>query len=260
MTLMKATYLTLLILLSLSFSTSYAQNKKSWQWQLQGKINTSYDVDIYDIDLFDSSPELIKSLQEQGRQVICYFSAGSYENWREDRETFPPSSIGKTMHNWKNERWLDISNIELQEVMKKRLDLAVKKGCDGVEPDNVDGYLHKTGFKLYSKDQLKYNKFLAKEAHKRSLLIGLKNDMRQIKKLEPYFDFAVNEQCYKYKECKRLKPFIKANKPVLHVEYSKKYRTNSHAREKLCSYTSDLNLSTLILSVKLNDAFRYSCD
>ena len=26
----------------------------SWQWQLQGDINTSYDVKIYDIDLFDS--------------------------------------------------------------------------------------------------------------------------------------------------------------------------------------------------------------
>jgi len=27
----------------------------SWQWQLQGDINTSYAVDLYDIDLFDSN-------------------------------------------------------------------------------------------------------------------------------------------------------------------------------------------------------------
>ena len=31
----------------------------TWQWQLQGAVNTSYNVDIYDIDLFDSSAALI---------------------------------------------------------------------------------------------------------------------------------------------------------------------------------------------------------
>ena len=42
--------------------------------------------------------------------------------------------------------------------------IAVQKGCDGVDPDNVDGYTNKTGFPLTAKDQLAYNKFLAQEA------------------------------------------------------------------------------------------------
>ena len=28
--------------------------------------------------------------------------------------------------------------------MKAKLDLEVQKGCDGVEPDNVDGYINDT--------------------------------------------------------------------------------------------------------------------
>jgi len=32
----------------------------TWQWQLSGMVNTSYDVTVYDIDLFDSPESLIQ--------------------------------------------------------------------------------------------------------------------------------------------------------------------------------------------------------
>jgi len=179
---------------------------------------------MYDIDLFDSSStSLIDSLHEQGKHVICYFSAGSYENWRVDKNTFPSEVLGKTMDGWENEQWLDISNESLAPIMRKRLDLAKQKGCDGVEPDNMDGYINESGFALSAANQLAYNKFIANEARKRGLSVGLKNDLEQIESLERYFDFAVNEECYEYEECHMLKPFIDANKPVFHVEYENKY-------------------------------------
>lgn len=56
----------------------------TWQWQLTGPLNTSYDVSVYDIDLFDTEASQIAALQAQGRSVVCYFSAGSSENWRAD--------------------------------------------------------------------------------------------------------------------------------------------------------------------------------
>jgi len=227
---------------------------------LSGRVNTKYAVDIYDIDLFDSSKELILSLKEQNRVVICYFSAGSYENWREDRKRFPPSILGKSLDGWRGERWLDIRSDIVKKIMKKRLDLALQKGCDGVEPDNVDGYLNDTGFKLSYKEQLKYSKFLAKEAHKRGLDIALKNSLDQAKKLEPYFDFLINEQCFEYNECYKLKPFIEANKPVLNVEYRKKLRKNRKLREKICKDSIKSNFKTLILPLNLDDSFRFSCD
>lgn len=56
----------------------------TWQWQIQGTIDTSLNVDMYDIDLFDTPVSTIQFLQSQGKKVVCYFSAGSYEGWRPD--------------------------------------------------------------------------------------------------------------------------------------------------------------------------------
>ena len=50
------------------------------------------------------------------------------------------------------------------KIILDRLDVARAKGCDGVEPDNVDGYANKTGFDLTKDDQLRFNRFLAVEA------------------------------------------------------------------------------------------------
>lgn len=96
-------------------------------------------------------------------------------------------------------------------IMQKRLDLAKSKGCDGVEPDNVDAYTQKNGggFKITYQQQLTYNIWLAREAHARDLSIGLKNDVDQVKDLVTHFDWALNEECYEYNECDTLAPFIK---------------------------------------------------
>lgn len=93
--------------------------------------------------------------------------------------------------------------------MQARLDLAVSKGCDGVEPDNVDTWTQTDGggFWLTYDDQLAYNKWLAQEAHDRDLSIGLKNDLDQIVDLVNDFDWALNEQCWYYNECNYYAPF-----------------------------------------------------
>lgn len=192
----------------------------TWQWQLQGEINTSWDVEMYNIDLFDASLEVIEQLHEDGRIVICYFSAGSYENWRDDANLFPEAVLGSTLANWENERWLDIRDIEtLESIMTTRLDLAVEKSCDGVEPDNVDAYSNSTGFPISYDDQLVYNRWLAEKAHSRKLSIGLKNDLEQVNDLVDDFDWALNEQCFYYDECELLLPFIEQGKAVFGIEY-----------------------------------------
>src|SRR5262245_34396884 len=80
----------------------------SWQIQLQGDINTSYDVDMYVLDLFDTPQEVIDELHAEQRKVICYFSAGSWEEWRTDANDFPEIVLGKDLIGWEGERWLDI--------------------------------------------------------------------------------------------------------------------------------------------------------
>lgn len=230
-----------------------------WQIQLSGSINTRYPVSLYDIDLFDSSPSLIASIQATGRKVICYFSAGSYENWRPDADQFTASDLGNNLSGWPGENWLDIRSSTVQKVMEARMDLAVEKGCDGVDPDNADGYSNNSGFSLTAADQLAYNRMLAREAHSRGLSVGLKNDLEQVAELVVDFDFAVNEQCFEYNECDLLKPFVTAGKPVFNIEYRSIYATSTSSRQALCTDSLNRQFRTLILPLDLDDSFRLSC-
>ena len=198
----------------------YPAVNTSWQIQLAGILDTGVDVQVYDVDLFDTPRAKIDQLHADGRKVICYFSAGSWEDWRPDAGDFPDSVIGKSLDGWPGENWLDIRKIKiLGPIMSARLDLAVQKTCDGVDPDNVDGFRNGSGFKLNFQNQFAYNLWLAEQAHARKLSIGLKNDLSQIKALVPYFDWSLNEQCFEYLECGKLLPFVQSGKPVFGIEY-----------------------------------------
>lgn len=231
-----------------------------WHWQLNGTVNTEHAVDVYVIDLFDTAPALIERLQATGRRVICYFSAGSLERWRPDIARYSVTEIGNRLADYRDERWLDIRSTGVRQAVLVRLDLAAAKGCDGVEPDNVDGYLNNTGFPLTAQDQLNFNAWLANAAHRRGLAVALKNDVEQAAVLEPYFDFAINESCHRYRECAWLMPFVAADKPVFNAEYEKKYVHSARARAALCQQARARRFRTLVLPVALDDTFRYSCD
>lgn len=41
----------------------------SWQWQLQGPADLSFDEDLYDLDLFDTPAATLASLQQEGRML-----------------------------------------------------------------------------------------------------------------------------------------------------------------------------------------------
>ncbi len=208
----------------------------SWQWQLQGTIDTSVDVDVFDIDLFDVSEETIAELHAAGRRVICYTSAGTREAWRPDADAFPPEAVGRPMLEWEGEAWLDVGRIDLlQDVMTARFDLAAAKGCDAIEADNVDGWMHPTGFDLTQEDLLAYLRFLIGEAHERGLAFGLKNAVALVPDLVDEADFAINESCWTWNECDRLVPFVDAGKAVFGAEYG-------HALEEFCPRTNALDL------------------
>jgi hypothetical protein len=192
----------------------------TWQWQLSGRLDLGAPAAMYDVDLYDTPASVVRALHRRGRRAVCYISAGTYERGRPDAAGFPDAVLGRTLDDWPGERWLDVRAIAaLAPIMNRRLDLCAAKGFDGVEADNVDGYANDSGFPLTAGDQLIYNRYLARAAHARGLAIGLKNDLDQVGALAPAFDFAVNEQCFQYRECGRLRPFVQAGKPVFNVEY-----------------------------------------
>ncbi|HAB04123.1 MAG TPA: endo alpha-1,4 polygalactosaminidase [Alcanivorax sp.] len=228
------------------------------QVQLQGTPNISYDVELYVLDLFDTDSAVIDALHADGRKMICYFSAGTFENWRDDAGRFTAADKGRRLGNWPGERWLDIRSQNVRAIMADRLDLAVQRGCDGVDPDNVDGYSNRTGLPLTYQDQIDYNTWLAAQAHQRGLAISLKNDLGQIDDLVAHFDFAINESCHEWDECELLMPFIEAGKPVVHINYL--YADDPIGRAELCLYTRGLGFNTLTLPQLLDGSFRYSCN
>jgi hypothetical protein len=223
----------------------------SWQWQLNGRIDLSVEATLYDLELFDMSAQTVATLHAGGRRAICYVSVGSWEDWRSDATRFPEAVKGRS-NGWPGERWFDIRQLDvLLPLLEARLDQCKARGFDGVEPDNVDGYLSDSGFPLTFEDQLRFNIAIANAARARGLSVGLKNDLPQIPDLLPYFDWAMNEQCFEYDECERLRPFAEAGKPVFHVEYRLQ-------PDQFCAPANALNFNSLHKRLEL-DAYRHAC-
>jgi len=234
----------------------------SWQWQLSSVPSAPYlDVTMYDIDGFDATAADVSQLHstKSGRKAVCYVSAGTWEDWRPDAGDFPSSVLGSGVDGWAGERWLDIRQYTgtLGTILKKRMDMCKTKGFDAVEFDNVDGYTNDPGFPLTANDQLNYNSWLANEAHNRGLSVGLKNDIDQLQALQPYFDWALNEECWAGNECTTAQTgygydkYVSAGKAVFNVEYDL-------ATSKFCAKSNAQNFNSLKKNLDL-DATRTPC-
>lgn len=232
--------------------------KTRWHWQLTGSLQVAPGAEMVDLDLFETSASTIANVRASGQRVICYFSAGSREDWRPDASQFNASDYGNALDGWPGERWLDTRSNNVRQIMKARMALAVNKGCDGVEPDNVDGYANSSGFSLTEATQIDYNRFLAKEAHARGLSVGLKNAVDLVPDLVNDFDWALNEECLAYSECSTTQPFIAAGKAVFHVEYVDSSSQGAGKKSSVCGQPSAAGFSTLIKTWDL-DAWGIAC-
>jgi hypothetical protein len=125
--------------------------------------------------------------------------------------------LGKELDGWKGERWVDVRDEGVRDVMRNRMDLAREKGFDGVDPDNVDGFENKNGLGLKKGDAVNFVKFLAAEAHERGLACGLKNGAEFITEVLGDVDYVIVEEAVKYKETGRYMCVVEAGKPVWHV-------------------------------------------
>jgi hypothetical protein len=79
----------------------------------------------------------------------------------------------------------------------------------------------------------------------------LKNDLDQVRSLEPHFDWALVEECFEYRECARLRPFVRAGKAVFVVEYRRSPRA-------ICASARRAGLMAMVKRYRL-DAWRAPC-
>ena len=245
-----------------------------WQYQLQGLrkyraiggINLGISARpegatgkvrpvVWDIDLYVDqkvsgndhtlSKVAVRAIHMLRGHAICYVDAGTFENWRPDVARFPDSVLGRP-NGWPGERWLDIRQLAtLGPIMRDRVRLCQQAGFDAVEFDNVDGYTNRTGFALSAADQLRYDAFLANLAHRNGISAALKNDLDQLAPLAPYFDFAINEQCFQYHECGGLEAWVADGKAVFSVEY--------HRSSFNCAKANRLDFNTIRKTFDLFD-------
>lgn len=205
-------------------------------YSIQGTPGDKAKTDYIFVDLFEASSARIASLKP--RKVICYFST-QFENWRPDAKQFPKEALGKPLGTWEGERWVDYRNDKVRAVLTARMDLAKSKKCDGIDPDNIDGHTTKTGFPLTATTQKQFMQFLSDYAHKKGMLIGLKNSAETAKSLDPLVDFAVVEECAKYKECGKY-----SKRPMFQIEYTK-------LNQKVCDDAKARGNSVIFADLKL---------
>ncbi len=226
----------------------------TWQVQYTGTLNTNVVVQMYDLDMFDATAAQVASLRAAGRTVVGYINMGAWEDWRPDKDAFPPEVLGKDYTGWPGEKWLDIRRLDLlAPILRARMDLARSKGFEGIDPDNVNGYENDTGFPLTAADQLAFNKWLAAEAHQRGLAIGLKNDADQAAALVAHFDWIITESCFYEGWYDTVKVFISAGKPVFAIEY-----TDQTTLDAFCARATALRFSAILKNRTL-DAYRSAC-
>jgi hypothetical protein len=216
-----------------------------WQWVIGSAFtmaNVLPNVTVYDIDMEDTAQSVVDGLHALGYKVIAYMSCGTSEDWRSDYSRFTAADKGNAVGGWAGENWLDTRSANVRAIMTDRFARAKAKGFDAVEPDNIDGYTNNPGFPLTAATQLNYNQWIADTCHGLGLSVGLKNDVDQINSLQPYFDWALNEECLTYQECSGYSSFINAGKSVFHVEY-KSYSCTSLNTMHVNSMRRNLDLT-----------------
>ena len=226
----------------------------SWNYQLSvpPTSGNTHGIAVWDIDLFDSDASVISDLQANSAKVICYFSAGTSENWRPDFKSFTAADQGEDVDGWAGERWVDTNSANVRSIMAARIQQAADKKCDGVDPDNMDVYGNGGGgFGLTQDDAVDYARFLATSASGLGLSVGLKNAGEIIPRVIDVMQWSVNEECVAKEECDTFAAFITAKKPVFNVEYPKGYDVSNNN-------PIDKNKLKQICDQKANDAVGFS--
>jgi len=234
-----------------------------WQIDISDTISVSSasapepsDAEVWDLDLFNTDADTITNLKSAGKKVICYFSAGTSEEGRPDLGSFQDGDLGAGLPDWPGENWLDLRSESVFAVMQGRIDLAAQKGCDAIDPDNMDGYSNENGGgfnpPLSTDDSVAFLQKMADAAGSYGMSIGLKNAGDIVDSVTDIVQFAVNEQCSELQECGIYDNFTGAGKPVFHIEYG-----SPDQADQFCDHEGPF--STVIKEMSLNGWVHY-CD
>jgi len=246
----------LISLLFINYVEAVWQPKTGTTWNIilnKGSFDINKEkAQVIDIDLHSNSAEDIQKYHDAGKKVVCYFSGGTLEDFRPDKEEYlkVDGLVKNGYKQWEGENWLDFRKEGIKPLITNRMKLAVEKKCDGIDVDNLDGCQDKTVKKKWSnpltkEDTITFAKWLSATAHELGLSIGLKNSLFMIDEVGEDFDFAINESCATngYPECHLYKKFLDSGKAVFGITYEI-YLNERYNR--LCDVLDGLKISMII--------------
>jgi len=244
------TFLSSLLLTKVNTLRFPAEPGTMWNYVL-GDDNfdvTKEKAPVIDVD-YEQSAETIARYHKYGKKVICYFSGGTVEDWRNDFKDYKSAGIlGNEYDDWPGEYWINYKKYKgaLRTLIERRMRIAKSKNCDGIEVDNLDGYqVNRSHWDLTENDAIEFAKWLVSTAHSIGIPIGLKNVPGLLKKSRDLyaFDFAINESCVNHSnECAIYKDFIAQGKPVFGITYG---NFNSK-RSALCKALNGVGISMIV--------------
>jgi hypothetical protein len=204
-----------------------------WQWWLEDsqavadKAVLGKAPFVYDIDLLQLTASDVQKLKQKNKVLICYVAGGSlqfsskatYDSRgrvisckrrvrsyaRPELKSFldkiSSSAIAGYIKSWPDNCWLDPREPSVQLALQGIIEMARKKGCDGIEFDNMDAGLDQenrkeAGFPKSADmvaSQILFNKKVAQYTRSQGLFAGLKNGHLFADQQCANFDFAVVE-------------------------------------------------------------------
>ena len=176
---------------------------RDWRQQAAtGKYGICY------VNGFQTQPEQRKFWRTQHPQLLLRDARG---NLVEDR-------------NWPGEYLLDISTTAKREAIADIatgwLNLCVKHGFSAVEPDNLDSWTRSGGL-LKKRHAIAMAKQFVQIGHSLGLAVAQKNAGEVLPHAADIgFDFAVVEECERYRECDQFTAQFGAH--VIEIEYRKR--------------------------------------
>lgn len=271
-------------ILSTSATTTYTVPAvgATWFWQLTEIPSLDYAVDVYDLDMeyLEDEPQVMQALKGRDVYVICYISAGAWEEYRKDAADFPEELKTKYLEEW-DEWYLDISQLDdfgadgskrgMRTLLTARLDRAAAIGCDGVEPDVLDTFEadvpRLSGGVVTWQDEYNLFTMLVQEAHARGMSIGLKNLVTTIpaaengiQDLSALFDWTIQESAYRYETVElvetNLDMFTALGNAVFVAEYE---GTEVQFRDVICPSANTHNYHALKFRRELDGPALLDC-
>jgi hypothetical protein len=176
------------------------------------------------------------------------------EPFRGDAAAFPASSLGASLPDYPEERWVDVRNATVRSLMQARIAKAANVGCDGIHPSGLGAFLANTELDFTRADQLAYNRWLGSVAHGFGLSIGLvEGDASLSQDQVADFDWSVVWTCLS-SDCPAAAPFVAAGKAAFLIEYGDQTRVS-----EVCPPARALGLSAILKRDSDLDAFRVGC-